>query len=100
MIIERISNEDIYGNKGEFKVAQYYGESALDFAGSRKREDVKQWLKNLLFKDCIVQNKKGVIIGVEDNEEFNDYYLIVFIPETTEIKYELSVRPVHEIIIK
>lgn len=100
MIIEKISNEDILGNKGEFKVTQYYGESALDFACSHKREDIKQWLKHSLFKDCIIKNQKGVVIGVEDNEEFNDYYLIIFIPETAEILFELDCKPVHEIIIK
>lgn len=100
MIIEKIVNKDIFGNEGEFKVTQYYGESALSFAYSHKRDDIKQWLKNSLFKDCVVRNQKGIVIGVEDNEEFSDYYLIVFIPETTETWFELDVKPVHEIIIK
>lgn len=100
MIIEEVVNKDILGNEGEFKVTKYYGESALDFACSHKRDDVKKWLKNSLFKDCIVRNQKGIIIGVEDNQEFNDYYLIVFIPETKEILFELEAKPVHEIIIK
>lgn len=91
MIKENIETKDIYGNEGEFKVTQYYGNDAITFAECHKREDIKNWILSCLSKDCNIRGEKGIVIGVEDNEVFIEYYLIVFIPETKEITYELSV---------
>lgn len=85
----------IDGIPGEYKITRYYGKDAL---GCTDREDVNQFIKEWLGKDCItVGGKRGVVIGFEDNEPWCDYYLIVYIPETQETLYELDVNPIEEI---
>lgn len=32
---------------------------------------------------------KGIIIGFEDNNQFFDYYYIVYIPELNKVEYQL-----------
>lgn len=65
---------------------QYFGKDAEDFLRSIK------WDKDIeyLGKECVVDNKEGIIIGIEDSESFRDYYFIVFIPETGKVTYPLA----------
>lgn len=43
-----------------------------------------------MYRDCIVDGgRKGVIIGFEDNNQFFDYYYIVYVPELDKVVYQL-----------
>lgn len=93
MINTRIANTDLLGNPGEYKITQYYGQDAIDFANNHEREDVKNWILERLHKDCITSNKEiGTVIGIEDNEEFNDYYLIIYVPEIRKVRFDLDTK--------
>lgn len=40
--------------------------------------------------DCVVDSgHKGIIIGFEDNNQFFDYYYIVYVPELDKVVYQL-----------
>ena len=93
MIKTRITNADLFGNIGEFKITQYYGQDAIDFANNHEREDIRNWILEYLHKDCITSNKEiGTVIGIEDNEEFDDYYLIIYVPEIKEVRFDLAAK--------
>lgn len=70
---------------------RYFGKDAEDFLkGIGWQEDIKY-----LGKECLAYNakKEGVIIGIEDSELFDDYYFIVFVPESEKLYYELANNP-------
>ena len=59
-------------------------------------KDAENFLENInhhsdieyLGKECLTSNnKKGIIIGIEDS--ISDYYYIVYIPEEHKVRYEL-----------
>lgn len=44
-----------------------------------------------MYRDCIVDGgRKGVIIGFEDNNQFFDYYYIVYVSELNTTVYQLA----------
>lgn len=64
----------------------YWGISALQ-AG---HDDIRQDISKYLFRDCVVDSgHKGIIIGFEDNNQFFDYYYIVYVPELDKVVYQL-----------
>ena len=47
-------------------------------------------ISKYLFRDCVVDSgHKGIIIGFEDNNQFFDYYYIVYVPELDKVVYQL-----------
>lgn len=67
---------------------QYFGEDILKIDA---RDEIKELVKNSINKECVIDSgNKGIIIGLEDNSCFNDYYFIVYCPKTEEISYELA----------
>lgn len=69
---------------------QYFGNDALN---ANIREDFKEDIKKYLGKDCsIIRGEEvidGVIIGIEDNNTFQDYYYIVYSPEKKQVFFQL-----------
>ena len=66
---------------------RYFGKDAEDFL-----ENIN-WHSDIdyLGKECTVVGKQqGIIIGIEDNEEYNDYYYIVYIPQDNRVTYVLA----------
>lgn len=90
MIITEIKDRSpIYPNVDdvEFKITRYYGEDALKITDNKKLSNLA---KKYLYKDVEIFGEKGVVIGVEDNEAFADYYLIVYRPNEDKITFELT----------
>lgn len=52
---------------------------------------IRQDIAKYMYRDCIVDGgRKGVIIGFEDNNQFFDYYYIVYVPELNTTVYQLA----------
>lgn len=84
MILTRYLNDDI---NGEIECIQYFGEDLDKF---QARESIKKSILSNIYKDCEMDDGcKGFIIGIEDNYAYNDYYYIIWIPQTEQICYEL-----------
>lgn len=82
MIIKTSYDKDLLGNEIRGTNTSYYGLSALQAC----QDDIAK----CLFKDCVVDGKyKGIVIGFEDNNQFFDYYYIVYVPELDKVVYQL-----------
>ena len=69
-MITKISyDRDLLGNEVRGTNTSYWGISALQAC----HDDISKYL----FRDS---RHKGVIIGFEDNNQFFDYYYIVYVP--------------------
>lgn len=79
MIYQKTSNKNIHGDIGEFKVIQYL------------TSDVPDKYQKYLYKECKVDDYDGIIIGIEDNEVFDDEYFIIYIPKTSNVAYVLVI---------
>lgn len=64
---------------------QYFGKDAEDFLESINYHSTIEYLG----KECTVKGKQGIIIGIEDNEEYEDYYYIIYIPEDKVVYYQM-----------
>lgn len=54
-------------------------------------DGIRQDIAKYMYRDCIVDGgRKGVIIGFEDNNQFFDYYYIVYVPELNTTVYQLA----------
>lgn len=86
-MITKISyDKDLLGNEVRGTNTSYWGISALQ-AG---HDDIRQDISKYLFRDCVVDSgHKGIIIGFEDNNQFFDYYYIVYVPELDKVVYQL-----------
>lgn len=84
-----------YKTKGIFKeekpVIQYFGK---DVENIDIKEEIKKDVMKYLYKDCLVKIKsiieKGIIIGFEINQAYNDYYYIVYVPNEGTVYYMLA----------
>lgn len=86
MIIKTSYDKDLLGNEIRGTNTSYYGLSALQ----EYQDDIRQDIAKCLFKDCVVDGKyKGIVIGFEDNNQFFDYYYIVYVPELDKVVYQL-----------
>ena len=85
-MITKISyDKDLLGNEVIGTNTSYWGMSALQVC----HDDIHQNISKYLFRDCIVDSRhKGVIIGFEDNNQFFDYYYIVYVPELGKVVYQ------------
>ncbi len=85
MIIKRPFEKGLFDRPGVD--TRYFGKDAEDFLESINwHSDI-----NYLGKECVVNGRdKGIIVGIEDSESYDDYYYIVFIPETGEVTYPLA----------
>lgn len=93
MIIETTYSKDLIGSKdssgnfiGGINIS-YYGDAALQAEVSL---DIKNDIEKFLYKDCVTTHGyEGVIIGFDINNQFLDYYYIVYVPELNRVTYEL-----------
>lgn len=86
MVTSTSYDKDLFGNETRGINTSYWGLSALQAC----QDDIRQDIAKYLFKDCVVNDKyKGVIIGLEDNNQCFDYYYIVYVPELDKIVYQL-----------
>lgn len=86
MITEISYDKDLLGKEVRGTNTSYWGISALQ-AG---HDDIRQDISKYLFRDCVVDSgHKGIIIGFEDNNQFFDYYYIVYVPELDKVVYQL-----------
>ncbi len=75
------------GLNGESGIdVRYFGKDAENFLRSIK------WDKSIeyLGKECIEDDKRGIIVGFEDSASYMDYYYIVYFPESGETTYALA----------
>lgn len=65
---------------------QYFGKDAEDFLESIN------WHSDIdyLGKECTTKHGIGIIIGFEDNNLYNDYYYIIYLPQIDKVIYELA----------
>lgn len=86
MITEVPYNKDLLGNEVGGTNISYWGTSALQV----DHDGIRQNISKYLFRDCVVDSgHKGIIIGLEDNNQFFDYYYIVYVPELNKVVYQL-----------
>lgn len=84
MIVSSPFDKDLLGHE----VTSYYGLSALQAVINH--DGIRQDISKYLFRDCVVDSgHKGIIIGFEDNNQFFDYYYIVYVPELDKVVYQL-----------
>lgn len=84
MIIKTSYDKDLLENEIRGTNTSYYG--ALQAC----QDDIRQDIAKCLFKDCVVDSgHKGIIIGFEDNNQFFDYYYIVYVPELDKVVHQL-----------
>lgn len=66
---------------------QYFGEDVEKFPA---RQDIKNSILKSINKECTTPDGySGIIVGVEDNHSYNDYYYIIWVPESGKMIYEL-----------
>lgn len=86
MIIKTSYDKDLLGNEIRGTNTSFYGLSALQAC----QDDIRQDIAKCLFKDCVIDSgHKGIIIGFEDNNQFFDYYYIVYVPELDKVVHQL-----------
>ena len=86
MITEISYDKDLLGKEVRGTNTSYWGISALQSG----HDDIRQDISKYLFRDCVVDSgHKGIIIGFEDNNQFFDYYYIVYVPELDKVVYQL-----------
>lgn len=90
MIVEEEYKYNIYNELRPSSNISYYGISALQ---ANVPKDIQEDIAKYLFKDCTTKEGKGIIIGFEDNEQYIDYYYIVYIPSSGKTTYELINNP-------
>ena len=81
MITEISYDKDLLGKEVRGTNTSYWGISALQ-AGHPPR-----YFKIFIQRLC--GGHKGIIIGFEDNNQFFDYYYIVYVPELDKVVYQL-----------
>lgn len=87
MIIKTSFDCDILGNEIRGVNTSYYGSSALEADVSL---NIRNSIGKYLYKDCITdEGYAGIIIGFEDNNQFFDYYYIVYVPDLKKVVYQL-----------
>lgn len=69
----------------DLDIIRYYGIDAETFLISIGWENSIKYLG----KECTIGNKQGIIIGIESNKNFLDYYFIIYIPKENICIYEL-----------
>lgn len=80
MIVSSPFDKDLLGHEIRGVNTSYYGLSALQAVINH--DGIRQDIAKYMYRDCIVDGgRKGVIIGFEDNNQFFDYYYIVYVPE-------------------
>lgn len=87
MILKKKFTKRINKERVNCENIQYYGRDAENFLESIG------WHSDIdyLGKECTTsKGKQGIIVGFEDNDDYSDYYFIVFIPETKHLYYELA----------
>lgn len=90
MILKDYSDIDCFGNIGEFESIQYFGRDAL---GCSNKEDINKCIEEALFKDCVTDDGKvGIVIGIEDNNAFYEYYYIIYIPSTGKVESKSKIK--------
>lgn len=67
---------------------QYFGDDAINLKYSDNKIISKRIAPNIN-KKCRFSDHDGIIIGFENNESYNDYYYIIYIPETREVAFRL-----------
>ena len=65
------------------------GENILYYGNSVKDSNSPKSITNDAGKDCTYNKRKGVIIGIEDCNQLDDYYYIVYLPDINNIAYSL-----------
>lgn len=86
MITKIPYDKDLLGNEIRGTNTSYWGISALQACHGDIRQDISKYL----FIDCTVDSgHREVIIGFEDNNQFFDYYYIVYVPELSKVVYQL-----------
>lgn len=81
MIFKHTVNVNIHNEAGEFNNTQYLG------------KDVPNKFKKYLNKEYHSDQIDGVIIGIEENEEYIDYYFIIYDPDQEIVRFELINYP-------
>lgn len=88
MIITTSYDKDILGHEMKGPNTSYYGISALQAAIDH--DEIRADIAKHLYKDCTThEGNKGIIIGFEDNNQFFDYYYIVYVPQLNKVEYML-----------
>lgn len=64
-------------------------ENILYYGNSVKDSNIPKSITNDVGKDCTYNKRKGVIIGIEDCNQLDDYYYIVYLPDINNIAYSL-----------
>lgn len=86
MVTSTSYDKDLYGREVKGVNTSYWGASALQIDNENIRQDMTKYL----YKDCTIDGgQKGIIIGFEDNNQFLDYYYIVYVPELDKVVYQL-----------
>lgn len=89
MIVSSPFDKDLLGHEIRGVNTSYYGLSALQAVINH--DGIRQDIAKYMYRDCIVDGgRKGVIIGFEDNNQFFDYYYIVYVPELNTTVYQLA----------
>lgn len=88
MVITTSYDKDILGHKIRGTNTSYYGISALQAVINH--DGIRADIAKYLYKDCTThEGHEGIIIGFEDNNQFFDYYYIVYVPELNKVEYQL-----------
>lgn len=89
MIVSSPFDKDLLGHEIRGVNTSYYGLSVLQAVINH--DGIRQDIAKYMYRDCIVdRGRKGVIIGFEDNNQFFDYYYIVYVPELNTTVYQLA----------
>ncbi len=65
------------------------GENVIYYGNSAYTSNIPKEITKEVGKDCIYNKRKGVIIGIEDCNQLDDYYYIVYLPDINNIAYSL-----------
>ena len=88
MVITTSYDKDILGHEVRGTNTSYYGISALQAVINH--DEIRADIAKYLYKDSTThEGHEGIIIGFEDNNQFFDYYYIVYVPELNKVEYQL-----------